>query len=58
MMILLSPIHLCVTVNVCKQTTSEIPEVTSMRSTIIYFFARYAPDMGYQPEGGIMVSLP
>jgi len=35
----------------------EIPEVTCTRHTIMDFFARDIPDMGYQPGGEIMASL-
>ena len=52
-----SPTQLCMLVNVCKQTSPEIPEVTCTRCTIIDFFARDASDMGYQPGGEIMASL-
>ena len=33
----LSPTHLCVSVNFCKQTTQEIPGGTCTRRTIMYF---------------------
>jgi len=33
----LSPSHLCVSVNVYKQTTADIPEVTCTRRTIMDF---------------------
>ena len=46
----LSPTYLCI----CKQTTPEIPEVTCTRPTIMGFFARDVPDMGYQHGGEIM----
>ena len=49
-----SPTQLCMSVNVCKQTSPEIPEVTC---TIMDFFARDASDMGYQPGGEIMASV-
>jgi len=53
----LSPSHLCVVINVYKQTTPEIPEVTCTRRTMMDFFARDVSDMGSQPEGEIMASL-
>ena len=53
----LPPSQLCVSVNIDKQTTPEIQEVTCTRHTIMDFFARDVSDMGYQPGGEIMASL-
>jgi len=36
----LSPTHLCVSVNACKQATPEKPEVTFTRRTIMEFCTR------------------
>ena len=52
----LSLTHLCVLVNVCKQTTPEIQVVTCTRRKIMDF-AQDVSDMGYQPGGEIMASL-
>ena len=47
----------CMSFNVFKQTTPEIPEVTCTRRTIMDFFSRDVPDMGDQPGAEIMASL-
>ena len=54
----LSPSHLHVSVNVYKQTTPEIPEVTCHETHYYgFFFARDVSDMDYHPGGEIMASL-
>ena len=52
----LSPSHLHVSVNVYKQTTLKIPEVTCTKH-IIMDLLHETSDMGYQPGGEIMASL-
>ena len=51
------PTKCCVSGNVGKQTSLEIPGVTCTRGTIMSFFARDVSDMGYQPGGELMASL-
>jgi hypothetical protein len=52
----ISPTHRCVSGNVYKQTSPEIPEVICTRRTIMGFLHETS-DMGYQPGGEIMASL-
>ena len=62
----ISPTQRCVSGNVYKQTSPEIPAVTCTRLTIMGFlhethyygfFARDVSDMGYQRGSEIMASL-
>jgi hypothetical protein len=53
----LSLTHICVSVNVCKQTTTEIKVVTCTTRTIMDILQETPLIMGYQHGGEIMTSL-
>ena len=52
-----SPTNLCVSVNVCKETTPETRKWLAPKPPVNIFFARDAPDMSYQSGRDVMGSF-